>query len=456
MAGLLDVFGTGGGESLSLLGMTPEDIKRAQADAQAQALYALAGRLFQGGKTGQSIAQGLQMGQQAYQQAMKGQMADRLQMAQLQQMQQQQREMAEAKARQVAVQKLIPQAMRPAVPGMPAQMVEEEGRYLGETPAVAAQPARFDLQAIAPQLMTTPEGLTALANLSKAQEALQPKLQTLKEGEQIGFVQDGKFVPVVQPTTPSVSDNPFLQFTQDKTIPENIRNLAEQYSKSYAKGILGPVKADERVRQLTEAIQRAQQYKETQAGIEQQRTISNLLAQGNQQIQRMMAEAKLEAERAKAAEKVATKTEAKEQLTAVVDQLKEKYDTLLKEGGIVSTGAGGLQNIGARISSSAAGRALGGTVGTKTQEQRQAIEQTRPLLLNLIKTATGMSAQQMNSNAEMQLYLNAATNPTSIGYEANMEALKNLDRLFGLGTVADKIEKSVTAPKVPGQSRSGW
>lgn len=198
MAGLLDVFGTGGGESLSLLGMTPEDIKRAQADAQAQALYALAGRLFQGGKTGQSIAQGLQMGQQAYQQAMKGQMADRLQMAQLQQMQQQQREAAEAKARQAAVQKLIPQAMRPAVPGMPAQMVEEEGRYLGETPAVAAQPARFDLQAIAPQLMTTPEGLTALANLSKAQEALQPKLQTLKPEEQLGYMQDGRFVTVAQ------------------------------------------------------------------------------------------------------------------------------------------------------------------------------------------------------------------------------------------------------------------
>jgi hypothetical protein len=455
MAGLLDVFGTGGGESLSLLGMTPEDIKRAQSDAQAQALYALAGRLFQGGKTGQSIAQGLQMGQQAYQQAMKGQMADRLQLAQLQQMKQQQLEAAEAKARQMAVQKLIPQAMRPAVPGMPAQMVEEEGRYLGETPAVAAQPARFDLQAIAPQLMTTPEGLAALANLSKAQEALQPKLVTIEEGKQLGSVQDGRFVPIVQPTTPSGLDNPFLQFTQDQNIPANIRNLAEQYSKSYAKGTLGPVKADERVRQLTDMSQRAQQYQETQAALQQQRAATNLLAQGNQQIQRMMAEAKLEEKQAKAAEKATTKTEAKEQLTAIVDQLKGKYDTLLQEGGIVSTEAGGMQNIGARLSSSAAGRAVGGAVGTKTQEQRQAIEQTRPLLLNLIKNATGMSAQQMNSNAEMQLYLNAATNPT-LSYEANMDALKNLDRLFGLGIVADKIEKSVTAPKVPGQSRSGW
>jgi hypothetical protein len=53
-------------------------------------------------------------------------------------------------------------------------------------------------------------------------------------------------------------------------------------------------------------------------------------------------------------------------------------------------------------------------------------------LLNLIKEATGMSAQQMNSNAEMQLYLRAATDPT-LSYEANIQALDNLDKMFGLG-----------------------
>ena len=63
MAGLLDIFGTSGADTLGLLGMSPADIQRNREDAQAQALYALAGRLFQGGNTGQSIAEGLQAGQ---------------------------------------------------------------------------------------------------------------------------------------------------------------------------------------------------------------------------------------------------------------------------------------------------------------------------------------------------------------------------------------------------------
>jgi hypothetical protein len=65
MAGLLDIFGTGGADTMGLLGMSQADIARNRDDAQAQALYALAGRLFQGGNTGQSIAEGLQAGQKA-------------------------------------------------------------------------------------------------------------------------------------------------------------------------------------------------------------------------------------------------------------------------------------------------------------------------------------------------------------------------------------------------------
>ena len=103
MAGLLDIFGSSGTDSLGLLGMSQEDIKRARDDAQAQAMYALAGRLFQGGTTGQSIAQGLQMGQQAYKQAMNEQLGDKLQTIKLQDMLRQQQEAQEIKRRQAAL-----------------------------------------------------------------------------------------------------------------------------------------------------------------------------------------------------------------------------------------------------------------------------------------------------------------------------------------------------------------
>lgn len=435
MAGLLDIFGTSGQNTLGLLG---GDVGSARDDAQAQALYALAGSLLSGGPTGLSIVRGLQQGQQAYKQAMRGSLEEQLQGVQMQEFLRKRKQEEEALARQQMIDRAVAQAYQPGVAAQPAQEIYGEdimGQRVGEgmTPAVAAQAPRLDIQSIAPALMASREGRATLADLAKI----------VPEARKAGFM-----------GTPA-GDNPFLMFTQDQTVPQNVRSLAEQYAKSYSKGLIDTEKVDERVRQLSEMTQRVQQFQQTQAGLAEQRAATNAIAQGNQQIQRMMAEAKLEEKQAKAAEKANTKSEAKDQLTATVEQLKGKYDTLLQEGGIVSTQAGGLQNIGARLSSSGIGRAVGGAVGTKTQEQRQAIEQTRPLLLNLIKNATGMSAQQMNSNAEMQLYLNAATNP-DLSYEANMEALKNLDRLFGLGTVADKIEKSVAVPKVPGQSRSGW
>lgn len=131
-------------------------------------------------------------------------------------------------------------------------------------------------------------------------------------------------------------------------------------------------------------------------------------------------------------QKSKTKNEAREQLSGVVQQLNNSYNALEKGGGITSTNQGALGNIGARIGSSGVGQVFGGALGTENQRQRQEIEQTRPLLLNLIKEATGMSAQQMNSNAEMQLYLQAATDPT-LTVEANRSALANLDKMFGLG-----------------------
>lgn len=135
---------------------------------------------------------------------------------------------------------------------------------------------------------------------------------------------------------------------------------------------------------------------------------------------------------AKAAKEAKAREGAKQQLSDTVAQLRTYYDDLKAGGGIVSQDQGAIGNVASRIQSSGIGQATGGALGTKNQEARQKIEQTRPLLLNLIKTATGMSAQQMNSNAEMQLYLRAATDPT-LSYEANVEALNNLDKLFGLG-----------------------
>ena len=183
MAGLLDIFGSSGTDSLGLLGMSQEDIKRARDDAQAQAMYALAGRLFQGGNTGQSIAQGLQMGQQAYKQAMNEQLGDKLQTVKLQELMRQQQEAQEIKRRQAAVENIIGQAYRPAQAAIPAQTPTGplSGAAFGE--GRAATPARFDIQGAAPMLMALPEGRKALTDILSAQKAMAGESFKLGEGE---------------------------------------------------------------------------------------------------------------------------------------------------------------------------------------------------------------------------------------------------------------------------------
>jgi hypothetical protein len=129
---------------------------------------------------------------------------------------------------------------------------------------------------------------------------------------------------------------------------------------------------------------------------------------------------------------------AKKNVDEITTSIAEKYAELDKLDGVPSTRRGVLSNIqayGAAVVPQA-GRAL----GTQEQSLRDSIGQIRPLLMQAIKDATGMSAQQMNSNVELQLYLNSATSP-DISLEANIAALNNLSSLYGLGTTFEFDEK---------------
>lgn len=192
MAGLLDIFGSSGSQTLGLLGLSPEEVQRARDDAQAQAMYALAGRLFQGGNTGRSIAEGLQLGQQAYKQAMQGQLAENLQGAQIQELLRQRQEAQAAKQRQEAVNRIIGQAYQPAVAAAPnafygeaTQMPlrDDEGNLMpGATPAVQARPAQLDIAGATPFLRATPEGRKALKELQPEYKEVNGALYEISPG----------------------------------------------------------------------------------------------------------------------------------------------------------------------------------------------------------------------------------------------------------------------------------
>jgi uncharacterized protein (UPF0147 family) len=321
MAGLLDIFGTGGADTLGLLGMSQADIGRNRDDAQAQALYALAGRLFQGGNTGQSIAQGLQAGQQAYKGGMQDVMQSQLQNFQLQELLRKRKEdemkrqlEQQALAERQQVQQQVQRAYQPEVfadtplTNMMGQQIagpnQPQAAGMGLTPQIVNQ------------LMASEQGQAKLAQLSD----LMPKIR--KAG--LGVEQKAE-------------DNPFLVFTQDQTIPKNIKTLADQYAKSWASGRLDPDVADKRVSELASMAQRAQDKDTAQANLKAQqdqmaefrrqglaqsaeaRALQGEIAKGNLAIREADAAAKAE-------ERNKPVAEAKETLK-LLDQAEKLLDT---------------------------------------------------------------------------------------------------------------------------------
>jgi len=115
-----------------------------------------------------------------------------------------------------------------------------------------------------------------------------------------------------------------------------------------------------------------------------------------------------------------------------VVKLKSMLDDLKAGSGITDTSRGPLSNIGSAISASSIGQTLGGAVGSKNQKARDELLMIRPSLLRSIMQSTGMSARQMDSNAELKLWLSTATDPTK-SYQANIEALNNIAEKYGSG-----------------------
>lgn len=130
---------------------------------------------------------------------------------------------------------------------------------------------------------------------------------------------------------------------------------------------------------------------------------------------------------------VGKKQEAKEtaqnNAATIIAKLRQSYDRLDELGGITSTENRAGTNISARMGASSVGQTVGSFFGTKTQAERDKIEQTRPLLMTTIMQALGLTAKQLDSNAELKLWLSSATDPTK-SLEANREALNELERLL--------------------------
>jgi hypothetical protein len=300
MAGLLDIFGTGGADTMGLLGMSQADIARNREDAQAQALYALAGRLFQGGNTGQSIAEGLQLGQKAYKGGMSEAMQSQLQNFQLQELLRKRKEDEARREQEKQVRLLAPQIFSTTTTpeqvtyeGVPSQFParDDEGNLM---PNMAVRPAQttrtIDTNKLQALAMLSPDPLTSLASMAK----LVPDLR------KAGFIGANQ-----------QEDNPFAIYLADPNLPASLKPIVQQYSKTWQN--LDPAVVDTRVAQVGQMIQKQADFQQVQTQVKSQQDALNAfkqqgltqsaeakaltasIAQGNQAIARMLAEQKLDA-----------------------------------------------------------------------------------------------------------------------------------------------------------------
>lgn len=141
-----------------------------------------------------------------------------------------------------------------------------------------------------------------------------------------------------------------------------------------------------------------------------------------------------------------------------LSELRTIYDDLKKMGAMVSPSQGTGTNVAARLRASGAGQILEGAVGTRAQTQRDRISSIRPGLMQSIAKATGMTGKQLDSNADVKLFMQTVTNPAS-SYEANIKAIEGIERFIA----ANQKKPAAAAPAararpttVRPKAKDGW
>jgi hypothetical protein len=158
--------------------------------------------------------------------------------------------------------------------------------------------------------------------------------------------------------------------------------------------------------------------------------IAQLMAQNKQELATLAASLKGPSPAViKAQEKAEQVAEGKETLGDILSTAETLVKDLKNTGGMSSTSAGALSNLITSTQTGTAGQFLGGVFGTEAQSKRDQLKSVRLQLLNAIKQATGMSAQQLNSNVELQTYLKSLGSE-GMTAEANLAIIDNLSKTY--------------------------
>lgn len=121
--------------------------------------------------------------------------------------------------------------------------------------------------------------------------------------------------------------------------------------------------------------------------------------------------------------------EGQQTAAQIIDTLRMAYDELDRLRSVPSEQRGVISNALSWVASTGVGQVAGRIGGTEQQTQRDIIQSARNQILNAVKNATGMSAQQLNSNVEFKSWVESLTDPTK-SYQANTAILDNLEKFI--------------------------
>ena len=129
--------------------------------------------------------------------------------------------------------------------------------------------------------------------------------------------------------------------------------------------------------------------------------------------------------------KRAEKLPGRKNVSTIIGKMRAAYEQLNKMEAIPSEARGGGANFLDYLAVTRGGREVQKMFGTAPSKYLSQIETLRKQLATAIKNATGMSAQEMNSNVELQLTLDSLSDPTQ-GIEAALQTMRDLEELYGL------------------------
>jgi hypothetical protein len=141
----------------------------------------------------------------------------------------------------------------------------------------------------------------------------------------------------------------------------------------------------------------------------------------------------------KEAKETTDKEQGKTALTSTVNEVVGNLLTLDNMGAIPNPYRGTASNVSAWIKASPFGQTFGQMQGTDDASVRQNILAANPAVLAAVKKATGMTGTELNSNVELNFWMQQMTNPQSDIF-TNLAALNRIDKLYGSG---DGIIKSL-------------